>query len=104
MKTKEFIIGKQVAWVEIKNNKTLWVEWKYINKGPNEIRSVWFDTVNEKKHLYSTATQWDELDDILSGLGVIAVKQNSWAYDDFGEIEKFTRTTYDFTKLLHNVY
>jgi hypothetical protein len=94
-------IGDYDAWVGIEGNM-LWVEWNWSGAtSRTSIRSEWFNPVNVEKGIYSTLTNWNELDEILEGWGVKPVAKKSWI-SDWGnhDTDKFTNTAYDFSSVI----
>lgn len=84
-------------------NKTLWVHWNYEGYPHSFGRAEWFDTVDEERKLYSTLTNWDELDEALSIIGAKKVKSSSFGSDwGDGDIDIFTRNVYDFSNVTIN--
>lgn len=93
--------SKMKAECYIKNG-TLWVAWNYEGI-PYSKCAEWFDTVDSDRKLYSTLTNWDELDEALSLIGAKKVKSSSFGSDwGDGDIDIFTRNVYDFSNVTIN--
>lgn len=84
-------------WAELEG-KTMWVKWNYEKGKPYTKRAVWFH--HEEGPLYSTYTEWHELDFALKALGVKRVHQRSYVSDwGEGDTDKFTKAVYDFSSV-----
>lgn len=82
-------------WAELEG-KTMWVKWNYEKGKPSTESAEWFR--HEKGPLYSTYTEWDELDFALEALGVKRVHQRSYVSDwGEGDTDEFTKAVYDFS-------
>lgn len=90
------------AECHIKNGR-LRVRWNYEGCPRSFERAVSFHTVNAERKLYSTLTNWDELDEALSLIGAKKVKSSSFDSDwGDGDIDIFTRKVYDFSNVTIN--
>ena len=85
-------------WAEL-DGDTMWVRWNYEHGRPGTQRSEWFRHV--KGSLFSTHTQWDELDFALDALGVKKVSEKKSISDwGNGDTDEFTKSVYDFSSIL----
>ena len=85
-------------WAELEG-VTMWIKWNYENGKPHSQRSEWLR--HEKGSLFSTMTDWDELDFALQSLGVKKVSSKSHI-EDYGnnDTDVFTKSVYDFSSIL----
>lgn len=85
-------------WAELEGD-TMWVMWNYKEGKPYTQRSEWLSHV--KGPLFSTYTNWDELDFALASLGVKKVSEKSHI-EDWGNDDKdtFVKSVYDFSPIL----
>lgn len=95
---KKVNVNNVDIWAELKGD-TMWVRWNYENGRPGTQRSEWFRHV--KGSLFSTHTQWDELDFALDALGVKKVSEKKSISDwGNGDTDEFTKSVYDFSSIL----
>lgn len=96
---KKVNLGGIDIWAKInEGDDCMWVCWNYENGRKSQQCSEWLRHV--KGNLYSTMTQWDELDYVLKALGVKKVSEKSNISDwGDGDTDKFTRTVYDFSSV-----
>lgn len=85
-------------WAELEGN-TMWIKWNYEDGKPYSQCSEWLR--HENGPLFSTMTEWDELDFALESLGIKKVSSKShiedWGNDD---TDVFTKSVYDFSSIL----
>ena len=97
-KIKSINVNGIDIWAELEGD-TMWVRQNYEGGKPYTQRSEWFRHV--KGSLFSTYTQWDELDFALDSLGVRKVyeKKHIEFYSD-DDKDTFTNSLYDFSSIL----
>ena len=83
-----------------KGSSDMNVEWNEENAPITYQRNEWLSHV--KGNLYSTYTEWNELDFALDALGVKRVKSKQYI-DDYGnhDTDIFTNTLYDFSSVIN---
>ena len=76
------------------------IEWNREGGPITQTRTEWLR--HKKDNLYSTYTNWDELDLALKALGVKKVGQKSHVSDwGGGDTDRFTNSYYDFSSILN---
>ena len=86
-----------IAYFE-EGDDTMWVEWNGENDPITYTRTEWLRHV--KDNLYSTYTNWDELDFALKALGVKKVGEKNHISDwGDGDTDTFTNSLYDFSSV-----
>lgn len=94
-------LGENEVSVFLDSSNTLWVEWNGIGNPTSMTRDEWFKTINPDKSQFSTLTNWDELDEILKGLGVKVARSSSFVNDwGNGDQDTFTENVYDFSNII----